>query len=178
MQAGDTRQTEGARDTPPEGHANREGPCRSKDATTYSSDKAQWSEKKKPLLSHGAQPGRVLRTECCTADRRPGAAQTPTGTRTRRRRHRHTQMHEVSDTIWTRAQGDRCPWKEREAEAPAPSEEMSAAGGEPGSAAEFLERLASLLLFRLLGTESRVPLGHATPRWCGKAGSSPALGVI
>lgn len=56
------------------------------------------------------------------------------------------------------------PWKEQKTETPAPPEEMSAAVDEPGSAVKFLERLASLLLIRLLVTESRLPSGCATPR--------------
>ena len=68
------------------------------------------------------------------------------------------------------------PWKEQKTETPASPEEMSAAVDEPGSAVKFLERLASLLLIRLLVTESRLPLGCATPRWCNKAGSSPSPG--
>lgn len=63
-------------------------------------------------------------------------------------------------------------------EAPASPEEMSAAVDESGSAVEFLERLVSLLLIRLLVTKPRVPSGLSTPRWCDKEGDPPPLGMI
>lgn len=74
----------------PEGHANREGPCRSKDATTYSSDEAQWSEKKKATVEprRTARPRPAHGVLHCSAA--TGAVQTPTGTRTHRHQHRRT----------------------------------------------------------------------------------------
>lgn len=78
-----------------------------------------------------------------------------------------TQTH--TDALGFRRNRDLCvrrqvPLEEQKTGTPAPPKEMSAAVDEPGSAVEFLERLASLLLIRLLVTESRVPSRRVTPR--------------
>ena len=57
---------------------------------------------------------------------------------------------------------------------PAPPEEMSAAVDEPGSAGEFLERRASLLLIRLLATESRVRPPDGTTEQGAHRGRDPS----
>lgn len=173
MQAGDTHQTKGARDTPPQGTCKRRRSLqiqRCHDPTGW--DEAQASQRK-PLLSHdtrrGAWPA-PSEQERRAAERRPGAVATPRG-------------HEHGDTSTDTHRRTRFPTQHGPAfketgvpeGTPAPPEEMSATVDEPGSAVEFLERLASLLLIRLLVTESRVPSRRVTPRW-NPAGSSPRLG--
>lgn len=148
MQAGDTHQTKGARDTPPQGTCKRR---RSLQIQTRH-DPAAWDEaqgsQRKPLLSHDTQRGAwpaPSRQERRAAERRPGAVATPRG-------------HEHGDTNTDTHRRTRFPTQHGPAfketgvpeGTPAPPEEMSAAVDEPGSAVEFLERLASLLLIRLL----------------------------
>lgn len=61
-----------------------------------------------------------------------------------------------SDTTWTCVEGDRCPWKEQQVEKPAPDEEVKCLQLQTSQAVRrFLERLASLLLVRLLEMSSR-----------------------
>lgn len=71
--------------------------------------------------------------------------------------------------------GGRCPWKGQETETPASPGETSAAAGEPGSAVQFLEGLASPLLLRL-PQQSPGALGACSPQTVQKAGSLPSPG--
>ena len=143
------------------------------------SDKAQWSQKKATVEpQHSAR--RLDRTLSmrdalqkgdwvpCRHPRRHRHRNTNTDT------HRCTSFRHNMDLRLRR----QVPLEKTEDRTPAPAEEMSAAVDEPGSAVEFLERLASLLLIRLLVIESRWPLGVRPPDGATKQGAHPPLGMI
>ena len=178
---GNTHQNEEARDTLPQGTCKREDPCRSTDATAGQALTKHNGLRKKATVEpqHAARRldltlgTRVMHCRMATGYRADTHADTDTET--------PTQTH--TDALGFRHNTDlrlrrQVPLEKTEDRTPAPAEEMSAAVDEPGSAVEFLERLASLLLIRLLVIESRWPLGVRPPDGATKQGAHPPLGVI
>ena len=181
MHAGDTHQNEEARDTPPRGTCKQRRPLQIHRCHSWTgSDKAQWSQKKATVEpQHTARRldrtlgTRVMHCRTVTGYRADTHADTDTETPTQT----HTDALDFRHNTDLRLRRQ-VPLEKTEDRTPAPAEEMSAAVDEPGSAVEFLERLASLLLIRLLVIESRWPLGVRPPDGATKQGAHPPLGVI